>query len=168
MGLVLRQMVQAIRYFLEFCYLVRWHVIDDNDLDKLDKLLAMFHEVREIFQTEGVWRKGFNLPRQHALTHYRDMIIEYGAPNGYCSSITELLHKWKIKDAYQRSNQNEPLSQILTVNQRIDKLDTVHRWRCCGSHRHYWRSSDGSDSRCIVNDLLVPPSITTCSSIISS
>ena len=119
-------MVQAVRYFLEFCYHVRREVIDDNDLDKLDELLAKFHAKREIFREvgvrDGVRDKGFNLPRQHALTHYRDLITEFGAPNGLCSSITESQHIEDIKDPYRRSNWNEPLSQMLTTNQRMDKL----------------------------------------------
>ena len=119
-------MVQAVRYFLEFCYHVRREVIDDDDLDRLDELLAKFHEKREIFREvgirDGVRDKGFNLPRQHALTHYRDLITEFGAPNGLCSSITESQHIEDIKDPYRRSNRNEPLSQMLTTNQRMDKL----------------------------------------------
>ena len=40
-GRVPPQMVRAIRYFLDFCYLVRKSVLDDNDLDKLDECLAI-------------------------------------------------------------------------------------------------------------------------------
>lgn len=119
-------MVQAIRYFLEFCYHVRRDVLDDDDLDKLDELLAKFHEMREVFREVGVRPKGFNLPRQHALTHYRNLITEFGAPNGLCSSITESQHIDDIKDAYRRSNRNQPLSQMLTTNQRMDKLAAQH------------------------------------------
>ena len=61
-GLVPKQMAQAIRYYLDFCYLVQQNVIDDDDLEKLDELLAEFHGARKVFQEEGVWPKGFNLP----------------------------------------------------------------------------------------------------------
>lgn len=114
-------MIKAISYFMEFCYLVRRSVIDENDLDKLDYFLAKYHEKREIFRTEGI-RKGFNLPRQHALTHYREAITQYGAPNGTCSSITESRHRDAVKDVYRRSNKFNALPQMLRSNGRVDKL----------------------------------------------
>lgn len=119
-------MVRAVRYFLDFCYYARRSVLDDNDLNKLDELLAKFHEEREIFRDVGVRKKGFNLPRQHALTHYRQLIIDFGAPNGLCSSITESKHIEAIKEPYRRSNRNQPLAQMLQTNQRMDKLNAAH------------------------------------------
>ena len=62
MGLIPKQMAQAVRYYLDFCYLVQQNVIDDEDLEKLDELLAEFHGGRKVFQEEGVWPKEFNLP----------------------------------------------------------------------------------------------------------
>lgn len=118
-------MVQAVRYFLEFCYHVRRSVLDDDDLDRLDELLAKYHEAREVFIEEGI-REDFNLPRQHSLTHYRELIAEFGAPNGLCSSITESRHIDAIKDPYKRSSRNEPLSEILIINQRLDKIGGAH------------------------------------------
>ncbi|KAF8323650.1 hypothetical protein F5887DRAFT_1207891 [Amanita rubescens] len=102
-GLVPARMVRAVRYFLDFCYYARRSVLDDNDLNKLDELLAKFHEEKEIFRQVGVREKGFNLPRQHALTHYRQVIIDFGAPNGLCSSITESKHIEAIKEPYRRT-----------------------------------------------------------------
>ncbi|KAF8335188.1 hypothetical protein F5887DRAFT_1079269 [Amanita rubescens] len=120
-GLVPPRMVQAIRYFTEFCYYVRRSVLDDDDLDRLNELLAKYHEAREVFIEEGV-RENFNLPRQHSLTHYRELVMEFGAPNGLCSSITESRHIDAIKGPYKRSSRNEPLSEILVINQRLDKI----------------------------------------------
>ena len=97
-------------------------MLDDDDLDKLDELLANFHKERKIFKDEGIWPTGFNLPRQHALTHYRQLIIEFGTPNGLCSSITESSHIEKVKDPYRRSSRNQPLSEMLTINQHMDQL----------------------------------------------
>ncbi|KIL55034.1 hypothetical protein M378DRAFT_188697 [Amanita muscaria Koide BX008] len=124
-GLVLPRIVRAVRYFLEFCYHVRRDVIDDDDLEKLDELLVKYQEEREVFREEDVRPTGFNLPRQHSLTHYRELIIDFGAPNGLCSSITESKHIDAVKDPYRRSNRNDPLSQILLINQRMDKLSAA-------------------------------------------
>jgi hypothetical protein len=120
-GLVPPRMVQAIRYFVEFCYYVRRSALDEDDLDRLDELLAKYHEAREVFIDEGV-RDDFNLPRQHSLTHYQELVMEFGAPNGLCSSITESRHIDAIKGPYKRSSRNELLSEILVINQRLDKI----------------------------------------------
>ncbi|KAF8347311.1 hypothetical protein F5887DRAFT_1060897 [Amanita rubescens] len=124
-GLVPARMVRAVRYFIDFCYYARRSILDDNDLTKLDELLSKFHEEREIFREVGVREKGFNLPRQHALTHYRQLIVDFGAPSGLCSSITESKHIEAIKEPYRRSNRNHPLAQILQTNQQMDKLNAA-------------------------------------------
>jgi hypothetical protein len=51
-GHVPDQMVHAIATFLEFCYLVRCERLDDDDINKLNELLAKFHTEREIFHDE--------------------------------------------------------------------------------------------------------------------
>lgn len=114
-------MVRAISNFIEFCYLVWWSILDDNDLVKLNEYLAKFHEAQEIFKDEEIW-DDFCLPQQHALVHYHDMIIKFGAPNGLCSSITESRHIKAVKEPYRRSSQFNTLVQILNTNQCLDKL----------------------------------------------
>jgi hypothetical protein len=96
--------------------------LDDDDLNTLDKLLTLYHQEREIFKQEGVHSKGFNLPRHHSLTHYREQVVEFGAPNSLCSSITESKHKDAVKDPYRRSSRNEPLCELLLINQHMEKL----------------------------------------------
>lgn len=122
MGHVPPRMVKAIALFLEFCYLVRRPVLDDDDLDKLDDVLASYLREREIFRTEDIRPTGFDLPRQHALCHYRDMILLFGAPNGLCSSITESKHIKAVRKPWRRSSRFNALSQMLLTNQRLDKL----------------------------------------------
>ena len=65
---------------------------------------------------------GFSLPRQHSLVHYYKNIKDFGAPNGLCSSITESKHIVAVKRPWRRSNRYKALSQILKVNERLDKL----------------------------------------------
>ena len=120
-GHVPDEMVKAIRAFLEFCYLVRRSVISEDTLEAVDNALACFHRHREIFRHVGV-RDNFNLPRQHSLVHYHQMIQMFGAPNGLCSSITESKHIKAVKKPWRRSNKHEPLVQMLTTNQCVDKL----------------------------------------------
>ena len=115
-------MVQAMRAFLEFCYIARRDVHDTHSLVALEDALQRFHHHREIFRTSGVRVEGFNLPRQHSLIHYVKLIRAYGAPNGLCSSITESKHIKAVKEPWRRSNRFDALSQMLLTNQRLNKL----------------------------------------------
>lgn len=130
-GHVPAEMIQAIRAFLEFCYIVQRNILDTKSLDELEDALKRYHAHRKIFQECGV-RVDFNLPRQHSLTHYHQLIREFGAPNGLCSSITESKHIKAVKEPWRRSNRFNALGQMLLTNQRLDKLaaaqvDFVHR-----------------------------------------
>ena len=115
-------MVQAIRAFLEFCYIARRNVHDTHSLTALEDALQQFHHHREIFRTSGIRANGFNLPRQHSLNHYLKLIHAFGAPNGLCSSITESKHIKAVKEPWRRSSRFEALRQMLLTNQRLDKL----------------------------------------------
>ena len=59
---------------------------------------------------------------QHSLVHYIMQICAFGAPNGICSSITELKHVKAVKEPWQRSSHFEALEQMLLTNQRLNKL----------------------------------------------
>ncbi|KAJ7751501.1 hypothetical protein DFH07DRAFT_868891 [Mycena maculata] len=121
-GHVPAQMLRAFSAFLDFCYLVRRNVVNEAKLIAIDTALACYHREREIFVTSGVCPDGFCLPRQHSLTHYRYLIQEFGALNGLCSSITESKHIKAVKQPWRRSSRYEALSQMLTINDRLDKL----------------------------------------------
>jgi hypothetical protein len=116
------EMVKAISAFLDFCYIARRRDISESSLQDLDHALQRFHHYREIFRTTGVRPTGFSLPRQHALSHYRHLVEEFGAPSGICSSITESRHITAVKRPWRRSNRYEALGQMLLTNQRLDKL----------------------------------------------
>lgn len=124
-GHVPSRMVQAIRAFLEFCYLTRRNVHDEATLRDLENALKRFHAFRTIFQETGVRPEGFSLPRQHALTHYHTHIRLFGAPNGLCSSITESKHIKAVKEPWRRSNHFEAIMQMMVTNQRLDQLSAM-------------------------------------------
>jgi hypothetical protein len=118
-------MVRAFSAYLDFCYLVRRSVINEDTLDAIDNALDRFHTHRAIFQTTGVrvaGPEGFMLPRQHAMIHYHQHITNFGAPNGLCSSITESKHIKAVKEPWRRSSKFNALGQMLLTNQRLDKL----------------------------------------------
>ena len=113
--------VLTMRYFLEFCYLVRRSVITDSTLKKIDTSLTKYMEHREFFADIGV-RDSFSVPRLHSVVHYKSLVRDFGAPNGLCSSITESKHIDAVKKPWRRSNRYNALGQMLTTNSRLDKL----------------------------------------------
>jgi len=120
-GHVPDNIVRAISAFLDVCYLVRRSEISETTLKSFNATLTKFYHHREIFRTLGV-RDDFSLPRQHALSHYHQGIMDFGAPNGICSSITESRHITAVKRPWRRSNHYNALSQMLLINQCLDKL----------------------------------------------
>ncbi|KAK0437732.1 uncharacterized protein EV420DRAFT_1217733, partial [Desarmillaria tabescens] len=62
---------------------------------------------------------------QHAMIHYMQHIIEFGIPNGLCSSITESHHITAVKKPWRHSNHYNALSQMLLTNQWLDKLNAL-------------------------------------------
>lgn len=131
-----KDMTRAISAFLDFCYLVRRSTITQATLRDIQKALDRFHRYRPIFQKTGVrdhGPKGFSLPRQHALKHYIEHIVAFGAPNGLCSSITESMHIRAVKKPWRRSSRFHALEQILLINQRLSKLTAIRRsFEMCG------------------------------------
>ncbi|KIM41784.1 hypothetical protein M413DRAFT_27359 [Hebeloma cylindrosporum] len=119
-GHVPPQMIRALSSFMEFCYLARRSVLDEDDLIAIDAAVANFHRDRVAF--DDVRPDGYSLPRQHSIVHYTYMIREFGAPNGLCSSITESKHIKAVKEPWRRSSRFEALGQMLLTNQRLDKL----------------------------------------------
>ncbi|KAF8259589.1 hypothetical protein EI94DRAFT_1813094 [Lactarius quietus] len=115
-------MVQAVAALINFCYLVRRNVIDEDTLTAIDHALHRFHDHREIFHDLGVSPEGFSFPRLHSMVHYSFLITQFGAPNGLCSSITKSKHIKTIKHTIRRSNGNKALGQMLVTNQQVDKL----------------------------------------------
>ncbi|KAH0834698.1 hypothetical protein J3R83DRAFT_10225 [Lanmaoa asiatica] len=123
-GYVPRDMLRTFRAFLEFCYLVRKDIITKPDLVQLQDALSRFHQYHEVFKNAGVVQS-FSLPRQHSLSHYFELIKQFGAPNGLCSSITESKHIKAVKMPYRRSSHHQALGQMLVINQRLDKLTSA-------------------------------------------
>lgn len=117
-----QKMMRALRALIDFIYIARRDVQDTKSLAALQDALDRFHFYRSIFEECGVRVNGFNLPRQHSLTHYIKNIRAFGAPNGLCSSITESKHIKAVKEPWRCSNRYAALGQMLLINQRLDKL----------------------------------------------
>lgn len=127
-GFVPQDVTRCFTSYLDFCYIARSSVFTHATLNRLDDALKRFHEHRQIFQRLGVrdpTSAGFSLPRQHAMTHYRRHIENFGAPNGLCSSITESKHIPVVKRPWRRSSRHNAIHQIMQTNSRAEKLSTA-------------------------------------------
>ena len=120
-GYVPDDMIHALRAFLDFCYLARSDVLNTQSLAAMQDALDQFHQYCKIFCMCGVC-SSFNLPHQHSLTHFIQMIWAFGAPNGLRSSIMEWKHIKAVTKPYWRSSHYEALSQMLLINQCLNKL----------------------------------------------
>ncbi|KAF5366528.1 hypothetical protein D9758_008923 [Tetrapyrgos nigripes] len=74
------EMVQCFAAFFDFCYLVRRSDFNETALAEVEEAVRRFHHYRVVFLSTGV-RQDFNLPRQHAMMHYVQHIVVFGAPN---------------------------------------------------------------------------------------
>ncbi|KAK1233420.1 hypothetical protein PQX77_003424, partial [Marasmius sp. AFHP31] len=115
------EMSKCLAAFLDFCYLVRRNDFDEDTITEIQHAIERFHHHRQIFIDIGL-RNNLSIPRLHSMVHYPSLILDFGAPNGVCSSITESRHITAVKKPWRRSNRHNALSQILLTNQRLDKL----------------------------------------------
>ena len=128
-------MVQAIAAFLDFCYIVRQSTLDEADLAAMENALTCFETERIIFEEVQIRPGGISIPRIQALQHYQEMVQQFGAPNGLCSSITESKHIQAVKKPWRRSNRHQALGQMLVTNQRLDNI-AYFRARQCAKGKH--------------------------------
>ncbi|SJL10859.1 uncharacterized protein ARMOST_14254 [Armillaria ostoyae] len=118
---LLESIMKCLSAFMDFCCLVRRSDFDEQTLKSVKDAVQRFHHYQEAFQVTGVC-DDFSLPRQHAIVHYPTHIMEFSAPNGLCSSITESRHITAVKKPWRWSNRYNALSQMLLTNQHLDKL----------------------------------------------
>ncbi|KAK1233232.1 hypothetical protein PQX77_003616 [Marasmius sp. AFHP31] len=115
------EMSKCLTAFLDFCYLVRRNDFNEGTIHDIQHAIERFHHHRQIFVDLGL-RNNLSIPHLHSMIHYPSLILDFGAPNGVCSSITESRHITAVKKPWRRSNRHNALSQILLTNQRLDKL----------------------------------------------
>lgn len=106
---------------MDACYIARRNAISEPALTQFQGCVAKFHHLRNSFIALGV-RSSISLPRQHALSHYRNSIRLFGSPNGICSSITESKHIKAVKEPWRRSSGFNALKQMLQTLERLSKL----------------------------------------------
>lgn len=120
----------CLQAFMDFCYIVRANSLLASDIDSIREAITRFHHYRQVFISYGV-RDTISLPRQHAMTHFPDGVIKFGAPNGLDSSITESKHIEVCKQTWRRASRDDPLPQMLRSITWLDQLKALHRKLDC-------------------------------------
>ncbi|KAK1235839.1 hypothetical protein PQX77_000929 [Marasmius sp. AFHP31] len=134
------RVVKTLAAFIEVCYLIRRDIHSEDTIREISRQIDIFHTEREVFKELDV-KDTFSLPRQHSLSHYPQLIAEFGSPNGLCSSITESKHISAVKEPWRRSSRNTPLAEMLVINNRMDKMQWAeanfrHRGMLTGPATH--------------------------------
>ncbi|KAE9401701.1 hypothetical protein BT96DRAFT_817549, partial [Gymnopus androsaceus JB14] len=70
------------------CYLAQCNNFTSDNIAKLQIALHSFCEHHKIFLHTNV-QAHFSIPHMHLILHYPYLIINFSAPNGVCSLITE-------------------------------------------------------------------------------
>jgi hypothetical protein len=115
------RVVKAVRAALDFLYLAQYSTHTTETLRRLDEALARFHENKSIFIDLGT-RNDFNLPKLHALLHYRFSISQFGTTDNYNTEQTERLHIDLAKDAYRATNHKNVYPQMTVWLERREKV----------------------------------------------
>ncbi|THU81588.1 hypothetical protein K435DRAFT_614232, partial [Dendrothele bispora CBS 962.96] len=116
-----KKLVSATRSLLDFLYLARCPIHNDNTLLLLEAALQDFHDNKSIFITLHA-REHFHFPRLHSLAHYAQAIRYYGTTDNYSTETTERLHIDFAKDAYRASNKKDEYAQMTKWLERREKI----------------------------------------------
>lgn len=117
--------MRCVSTFLDALYIARRNAILGPALICFREHVAEFHDLQTIFITTGV-RETISLPCQHGLSHFPLLIPSFGAPNGLCSSITELRHVKAVKRTWRRSSRFKAIVQMLHAILCLEKLANLH------------------------------------------
>jgi hypothetical protein len=123
--------VSAARCIMDFMYRAHMPELSDSDLDLLERDLAEFHDLKDVFvKAEVVDAEDdfHGIPKIHMLGHYVRSIRELGTTDGYNTEAPERLHIDYVKEGWRASNHVNALQQMTTYLQRKESwaLLTAH------------------------------------------
>jgi hypothetical protein len=113
--------VSAARCVMDFMYRAHMPELSDNDLDLLERDLAGFHDLKDVFVRAEVVDdedRFHGIPKIHMLSHYVRSIREFGTTDGYNTEGPERLHIDYVKEGWRASNHVNALEQMTTYLQR--------------------------------------------------
>ena len=121
----------AVVYFTravaDFVFLAQYRSHDEETLRYLDLTLTQIdmlkHQFARFRPTTKDGNHHFNIPKLHALTHYREYIERFGATDNTDSEHSEAAHKYCIKRFFNRTNKRATFEeQLVGHNLRREKI----------------------------------------------
>ncbi|KAG2158758.1 uncharacterized protein EDB93DRAFT_1237973 [Suillus bovinus] len=91
------------RSILDFSYHSWLQIHTTDTLKALQTALGVFHVSKDVLKELAI-REHFSIPKLHQLTHYVQLIMLFGAADGFNTELPERLHIDFAKDAYCASN----------------------------------------------------------------
>ncbi|KAI0798229.1 hypothetical protein C8Q75DRAFT_790644 [Abortiporus biennis] len=117
-----RRLLYAVSAILNFLYLAQYPVQTTETLEQMEKVLATFHENKDIFIDLGVC-ENFNFPKLHYVSHHYLHFIQYlGSADNFNMEFTERLHIDLAKDAYAATNSKNEFLQMSKWLERQEKM----------------------------------------------
>ncbi|GAB1528460.1 hypothetical protein RhiTH_011654 [Rhizoctonia solani] len=107
---------QMIRSLVDFIFQAHMSSMTETDLGHLEHKLDMFHQFKEVLVARDYYQSSarFNcIPKLHVLSHYVDLIWEFGTPNGYSTKVPKHLHIEYAKIPWCASNKVQPVTTQL-------------------------------------------------------
>ncbi len=99
------KVIKSIRSILDYAYMAQYPVLSEIDLKKMDDILLVFHQNKEVFiSNELQGSDHFCIPKLHALQHFMDDVQSGGTPDNFSTETPESLHISMCKVPYHASN----------------------------------------------------------------
>ncbi|KAG8706037.1 hypothetical protein FRC11_008550, partial [Ceratobasidium sp. 423] len=121
--------VHVMRALLDFAFLAEREMLTDIELAELEGALEIFHREKQVLVdlTLIPGRNTFNrIPKLHMLGHYAESIRELGTPDGYSTETPEHLHILYVKNGWRKSNQRNPMPQIVDYVRWLEAIQIQH------------------------------------------
>ena len=95
------KVIKSVRLILDCTYMVQYPVLSEIDLKKMDDILLVFHQNKEVFiSNESQGSDHFHIPKLYALQHFMDDIRSGGTPDNFSTETPESLHISMCKVPY--------------------------------------------------------------------
>jgi Plavaka transposase len=120
-GCVPSRFIPVIRSLIDFIYLSQLQSHTSTTVESLESCLKTFHRHKNIVIEHEI-REHFNLPKLHAILHYKNCIIRLGSADGYNTESPERLHIVLTKDGYRASNKRDYEEQMAVWLRRHEAI----------------------------------------------
>lgn len=126
---VTRRLLQCLRAFHDFLYLIQYLSHSEMTLEYLDKAHTLFSDTKWEFIRLGV-RKGqngvinhFKIPKFYALRTFTSHIRHMGSSPQFSTEIIESLHRQMAKEPYKHTNRRDFATQMVRRLDRQERMD---------------------------------------------